>query len=148
MVDITATVISDFRGYYPEFSDSGVWPDATLTRHLEDADEETGSGRWGSYGSGPPSFKARGLFAYAAHRAVVAKAAADAVSSGGVPSATVQAESKQVGDESVTYAVHRPDSGARADTVGGLAATVYGQEFLRLRKRAGTGAATTGAISL
>ena len=148
MVEITSAVVDDFRAYYPEFSDSGQWPDARLTQHLEDADQETGSGRWGKYQSDPPNFKARGLFAYAAHRAVIANAAAKATEAGGVPSAPARAESKQVGDESVTYAVHRPDSGSRADTVGDLDSTVYGQEFLRLRKRAGTGAATTGAVSL
>lgn len=148
MVDITASVITDFRVYYPEFSDPAIWSDTALTRHLEDADQETGSGRWGAYSSGPPALKARGLFAYAAHRAVIANAAAKAVAAGGVPSAPARAESKQVGDESVTYAVHRPDSGERADAVGDLNSTVYGQEFLRLRKRAGMGATTTGAIAL
>ncbi len=144
-MDIDASVIADFRAYYPEFSDTSDWPDATLERYLWDATQETGSSRWGSYSADPaPNFKARGLFAYAAHRAAVARAAQRAMEAGGTPSAPARAESKSVGDESVTYAVHRPDSGARMDSVGDLNTTVYGQEFLRLRNRAAMGAATTG----
>lgn len=147
MTDITATVIADFREYYPEFSDDTTWTETLLTRHLEDADEETGSGRWGGYLDGPPSLKSRGMFAYAAHRAVIGKAASDAVAAGGMPAAPAQVNSKSVGDESVGYAVSTPDA-RQADGYGDLKATVYGNEFLRLRRRAGMGAATTGQVQL
>ena len=141
-MEIDSTIIADFRAYYPEFSDDTAWTDATVERHLWDAAQETGSSRWGAYSTAPaPNFKARGLFAYAAHRAVLARRTAKAVEAGGAPSAPARAESKTVADESVTYAVHRPDSGARADSVGDLDTTAYGQEFLRLRNRAGMGMA-------
>ena len=144
-MNIDSTIIADFRAYYPEFGDSTVWTGAQVERYLWDAAQETGSSRWGSYSADPaPNFKARGLFAYAAHRAVIARAAQKATEAGGTPSAPARAESKSVGDESVTYAVHRPDSGARADSTGDLDSTVYGQEFLRLRQRAAMGPATTG----
>lgn len=146
-MDITASVITAFRAYYPEFSDDTVWTDAEVTRHLEDAIAETGK-RWGGYAEDPPSFKARGMFAYAAHRLIIAKAARNAVAAGATPGAPVQAESKQVGDESITYAVTRPQTAAEADARGDLASTIYGQEFLRLRKRAGMGAASTGQVAL
>ncbi len=146
-MEITADVITAFRDHYPEFSDATKWSDNLLTKHLRVADQETGSSRWGKYSNDPgPNFKARGLFAYAAHRAVMSEAARKAVEAGGTPGAPAQAESKSVGDESVSYAVHRPDSAARADSVGNLQSTIYGQEFLRLRHRASMGAATTGNI--
>ena len=146
-MEITASVVSAFRDFYPEFSDSTTWPDNLLTKHLRVADQETGSTRWGKYSTDPgPNSKARGLFAFAAHRAVMSEAARKAVEAGGTPGAPAQAESKSVGDESVSYAVHRPDSASRADNVGNLQSTIYGQEFLRLRHRASMGAATTGHI--
>lgn len=144
-MDITAQVVSDFREYYPEFTDTTDWTPESLTRYLEEADDETGSSRWGGYSSN--SLKARGLFAYAAHRAVVMKAAARAVEAGGMPGAPKEVQSKSVGDESVSYAVPTPEAG-QADGYGDLKATVYGQEFIRLRRRAGMGAATTGVVKL
>lgn len=147
-MDITPTVVQAFRDYYPEFADTTTWPDATLTRSLEAADDETGSKRWGNYIESPASFKARGLFAYAAHRAVLSKAAQRAVENGGTPAPAAQASSKQVGDESVQYAVPMAESMAEAQGIGDLRATIYGQEFLRLRRRAGAGMASTGQVRL
>lgn len=147
-MDITASVLSDFRIYYPEFGDDAVWSDGELTRHLHDADQETGSTRWGAYAGSPPSFKARGLFAYAAHRAVMAQATRKAVQAGGSPAAPARTQSKSVGDESWTYAVATPESGSISDAQGDLPSTYYGQEFLRLRRRAGAGGGNTGQVTL
>lgn len=138
-MDITAQVIEDFRGYYPEFSETAAWTDPYLTRFLCEGDEETGP-RWGRYDDGSCSLKKRGMFAYAAHKAVVSKAAAAATESGGIASALSRATSKSVGDESASYAVASATSGTEQDQRGGLDGTVYGQEFLRLRVRAGMGA--------
>lgn len=141
MTDITAQIISDFRARKPEFADTTEWPDSTLEQYLEDADAETGSAnRWGSYAD--PSFKQRGMFAYAAHIAVTNRAIQNAVAAGGVPTALQQANSKTVGDESVSYASAAPGA-SEGDSAGSLRATAYGQEFLRLRRRASMGAATT-----
>lgn len=145
-MEITATIVNDFRGYYPEFAVAN-YPDALVTRALEAADQETGSTRWGGYTTEPASFKARGLFAYAAHSASLAKAAARATESGMVASAPSRVASKSVGDESVSYAVPTPTA-SEAAGIGDLNTTIYGQEFLRLRKRAGMGAATTGMVRL
>src|SRR5690625_2645378 len=136
-MDITADILAAFRAYYPEFSDDEQWPDALLSRVLCEGDEETG-GRWGNYDD-PCSLKKRGLFAYAAHKAVLAKAAARAVEAGGIAPAPAQVASKSVGDESVSYAVSAP-SAEEAIRLGDFSSTLYGLEFLRLRRRAGMGA--------
>lgn len=136
-MEITPEIIEAFRAFYPEFADADKWPDPTLTRYLREADEETGR-RWGPYGDF--SLKQRGMFAYAAHRAVLAKAAARATEAGGIASAPAQVSSKSVGDESVSYAVSVPASGVEANQLGDLRSTIYGIEFLRLRTRAGMGA--------
>lgn len=136
-MDITPDVITAFRAFYPEFADEETWPDSTLERYLREADEETGR-RWGAYG--PYSLKQRGMFAYAAHRAVLAKAAARATEAGGIASAPAQVSSKSVGDESASFAVAAPANGVEANQLGDLRSTIYGIEFLRLRTRAGMGA--------
>lgn len=141
---VDAQIVSDFRAYYPEFSSTSDWPDATVTRYLDEAAQETGSTRWGQYITDPASFRARGLYAYAAHKLVLSKMREKAVAAGQAPQAMNQVSSKQVGDESVQYAVTPPEPG-KATSVGDLDSTLYGQEFLRLRKRAGMGAATTGS---
>lgn len=138
-MDITAQIITDFRDYYPEFADDTAWTEGFLTRFLCEGDEETGS-RWGSYDDGNCSLKKRGMFSYAAHKAVVGKAAATATQAGGIASALSRANSKSVGDESIGYAVSSPESGSAQDQRGDLDGTIYGQEFLRLRIRAGMGA--------
>lgn len=140
-MEITAQIITDFRGYYPEFSDDSVWTDAELSRALEAGDDETGSSRWGNYIAEPANLKARGLYAYAAHAASLQKQAARAAQNGRVAGAPASVQSKTVADESVSYAVPTPETAARADDIGTLRTTIYGQEFLRLRKRAGTGMA-------
>lgn len=147
-MDITAQVVSDFRGYLPEFSDTTEWPDDELTRHLEDADRETGSSRWGAYEGSPPNFKARGLFMYAAHQAVTRRAVRQAVAGGQMPGQMAPARDKSVGDESQSFAVPEPQAGGDAMATGSLDSTFYGQEFLRLRHRAGSGVASTGEVDL
>lgn len=138
-MDITSDVIEDFRSYYPEFSDDGEWTDESVTTQLEDADEETEDRWWGGYGEGPPKLKARGMFAYAAHRLVVYRQARKSVENGGAPAAPAPARSKEVGDERTEYARTGPEP-KNADRIGDLQSTVYGQEFLRLRRKAGLGA--------
>lgn len=137
-MDITAEVVDAFRSYYPEFHSASDWTAATLTSALTEADEETGA-RWGRYNAGIRSLKRRGMFAYAAHKAVMRRAARSAVETGGIAPAPAQVASKGVGDESVSYAVATPTTG-EASRLGDLRSTIYGSEFLRLRHRAGMGA--------
>lgn len=132
-MDITAQIVTDFRTYYPEFKDVTVWPDDEVIRALEEGDSETGK-RWLGYYDRPASIKKRGLFAFAAHRLVMRQRAAK-----GNVGAAYAISSKSVGDESTSYAVPAVSSGD-LDINGDLPLTTYGQEFLRLRRRAGTGA--------
>lgn len=148
MTEITTAIVTDMRAYYPEFSDATAWPEATLTRYLEEGDQETGSTRWGSYSVNPAKLKARGMFAYAAHKAALGRAREAALNGGQTPSAPARVQSKSVGDESVSFAVQAPQEGALSSQTGDLNTTIYGMEFMRLRTRAGMGAATTGQVSL
>ncbi|HEN3587085.1 DUF4054 domain-containing protein [Yersinia enterocolitica] len=131
-MDITAQIVADFREYYPEFSDITLWPEREVTQALEEGDSETGQ-RWLKYHASPASIKKRGLFAFAAHRLVMRKRAID-----GDVGAAYAISSKSVGDESTSFAV----PAVTADDLninGDLPLTTYGVEFLRLRRRAGTG---------
>ena len=145
MLEITAQVISDMRSYYPEFGDSADWTDATLTRYLEEAVQETGSQRWGGYKISPASLKARGMFAYTAHKAALGKMREQALLSGMTPTAPKKVAGKTVGDESIQYETTALEAGQAVQT-GDLNKTIYGEEFLRLRKRASMGIATTGQV--
>lgn len=147
-LDVTEAVVQDFRAHFPEFSDKTVWPTGRLRDHLRVAADETESTRWGNYVGEPPNFRARGVFNFAAHRAVLTRATERAVANGQTPAAPAQVVSRQVGDESIQYAAPTPENSASAASVGGLRATIYGQEFLRLRRRAGTGAAVTNRTFL
>jgi len=135
-MDITADIVQAFRGYYAEFAVADAWPDADVTRALEEADDETGR-RWGIYKH--RSIKLRGLFAYAAHRLAMGSLRRSVVENGGLASTPYAVSGKSVADESVSYAVPSPTV-AEQIANGDLALTVYGLEFLRLRKRAGAGA--------
>ncbi|MCE8034613.1 DUF4054 domain-containing protein [Billgrantia tianxiuensis] len=134
-MDITPDIVSAFRAYYPGFADADDWPDATVTRYLEEADDETGK-RWGEYGA--RGIKKRGMFAFAAHRLVLAKAADIAVANGGTPAAPARLASKSIGGESASFAVPTP-SAAEQERYGDLLTTIYGLEFIRLRQRAAMG---------
>lgn len=135
-MDITADIVTAFRGYYAEFADVTAWPDADVIRALEEADDETGA-RWGAYKH--RSIKLRGLFAFAAHRLAMGSLRRSVVANGGMASTPYAVSSKSVADESVSYAVPSPTV-AEQIANGDLTLTIYGIEFLRLRKRAGAGA--------
>ncbi|RAW93964.1 MULTISPECIES: DUF4054 domain-containing protein [unclassified Photorhabdus] len=131
-MDITAQIVVDFREYYPEFSDVTLWPDSNVIQALEEGDSETGK-RWLKYNARPASIKKRGMFAFAAHQLVMRKRAI-----AGDVGAAYAISSKSVGDESTSFAVPSVTSD---DLIinGNLPLTSYGLEFLRLRRRAGTG---------
>ena len=135
-MDITSDIVQAFRAYYAEFADADTWPDADAIRSLEEADDETGA-RWGTYK--PRSIKLRGMFAFAAHRLAMRKPALSVANGGGMASTPYAVTSKSVGDESASYAVPTPTMVEQINN-GDLMLTIYGLEFLRLRKRAGAGA--------
>ncbi|PXB01179.1 DUF4054 domain-containing protein [Pectobacterium carotovorum subsp. carotovorum] len=133
MMEITAQIVVDFRAYYPEFSDETTWPDSGVITALAEGDAETGK-RWGRYPNGQVvSIKKRGMFAFAAHRLVMRQRSAK-----GDVGAAYAISGKSVGDESTSFAV--PSVTMDDLTINGdLPLTAYGVEFMRLRRRAGTG---------
>jgi hypothetical protein len=138
-VDITAEIITAFRTAYPLFSNATAWPDSVLTMALCEGDAESGGKNWGGYVDDCHNFKQRGMFLYAAHWLVTTypKGATDTSDQSAQSRNPISA--KSVGDESVTYAVLAQTS-ATASGSGWLQSTSFGQQFTRLRKRAGMGA--------
>ncbi|WP_229015726.1 MULTISPECIES: DUF4054 domain-containing protein [Photorhabdus] len=131
-MEITAQIMTDFREYYPEFSNVETWSDKNVIQALEEGDSETGK-RWLKYNARPASIKKRGMFAFAAHQLVMRKRAIN-----GDVGAAYAISSKSVGDESTSFAVPSVTSDELIIN-GNLPLTSYGLEFLRLRRRAGTG---------
>ena len=138
-MDITAAIITSFRAAYPAFSSATTWPDPVLTTALCEGDVETGGKNWGVYEDDCHNFKQRGMFLYAAHWLASNYPSGAATGSSQSGSAKNTLTSKSVGDESVTFGAgtvqNIGDSGN-----GWLASTGFGQQFMRLRKRAGMGA--------
>lgn len=137
-MEITAEIIADFRDYYPEFADVEQWPKKDVLRALEEGDSETGR-RWLSYTARPASIKKRGMFAFAAHKLVMWRRARGEDGTGGDYGTAYAISGKSVGDESTSFAVPSV-TGDELIINGDLPLTSYGLEFLRLRRRAGTGA--------
>lgn len=134
MTDITATVIADFRTAYPAFEDDTLYPDTIIEQALCDADAETGGRGWGVYGDDCRNFKRRGMFLYAAHWLAVTYPNGSGSASGG---AVFPVSAKTVGDESVNYSTPAIPEGSGD---GWFYGSQWGEQFLRLRRRAGMGA--------
>lgn len=139
-MDITPAIVADFRAYFNgqfggKVDDVFVWPDSTIEDVLCEADAETGGSGWGAFDIDDcHNFKKRGMYLFAAHWLTFFYGDTPANGIGGI--ARLNTQSKQVGDESISYRV------AAMMDVGNdaLTYTVYGQQFYRLRKRAGMGA--------
>jgi len=128
-------VEQSFRRRYPEFADYNRWPYELVSDALCEARGEIGK-RWGKYAE--CTLHQRGLFAFTAHWLVMREAARKTAMAGAIPSTPARVASKTVGGESVSYQIGQYTTYSAGDDV--LASTVYGAEFLRLRKRAGMGA--------
>lgn len=124
-------IIDDFRIKYTAFNSIS---DPTVEMALCEADAETGGQGWGSYLNECTNFKQRGMFLYTAHYLASTYPTGDESTMSGASVSAVQ--SKSVGDESVTFAV--PVSNNQGDAW--LSSTSFGQQFIRLRRRAGMGA--------
>lgn len=134
-MEITPEIISAFRDNVKAFDDSTKWSDDVISDALYEADAETGGKGWGAYENAPGNFKRRGMFAYAAHWLAVTYPTGETVMSGGQKSAVA---SKSVGDESVSYVTGNLANASTGEVW--LASTGFGQQFIRLRRRAGRGA--------
>ena len=130
-MEITDQIISDFREWYDEFSDTTVWSNPSVKKALCKADFQTGSSRWGSYKFEDMcgNFKALGLFSYAAHILSISNAAKKTTQSGQIATAIAPVSSKSVASESVGFA--RSSGGVSSTGFDDLLnSTVYGQEYL------------------
>ena len=105
---------------------------------LCEGDVETGGKGWGAFEDVCTNFKLRGMYLYAAHylAATYPKGASDASLVGA--SAKFAVQSKTVGDESISFANGKANDLSVGD--GWVASTSFGQQWLRLRRRAGTAA--------
>lgn len=134
-MDITPEIIAAFREFMPAFADTTKWPDSLITTALCEADTETGSCRWGAFELACGNFKWRGMAYFAAHWLATNYGTLGATAP---PSsdARLNVAQKSVGDESIGYRV-----AAMMDAGNDwLTYTNYGQQFYRLKKRAGMGA--------
>lgn len=134
-MDITIEMVTAFRNQFKDFEDLTKWPDETVELALCEADTETGGRGWGAYQDICQNFKRRGMFYFAA--AWLSSNYGDGGVTNGIASeARLNVASKSIGDESIAYRVP-----AMMD-VGNdwLTFTVYGQQFKRLKTRAGMGA--------
>jgi hypothetical protein len=133
-MEITPEIIASFRTRYPAFTDP-EWDDASVTIALCEGDAETGGRGWGAYLDDCHNFKQRGMFLYAAHYLATMHPNGSSSTSGGAKWAQ---SGKSVGDESVSN-----NNGSLGNAPVGdswLASTSFGQQWLRLRRRAGMGA--------
>lgn len=140
-MEITDQIISDFREWYDEFSDTTQWSNPAVKKALCKADFQTGSSRWGVYNFEDMcgNFKALGLFAYAAHILSISNAAKMTTQAGQIATAIAPVSSKSVGSESVGFA--RSSGGVHATGFDDLLnSTVYGQEYLGYWNSASQGA--------
>lgn len=136
-MDITAEVIADFRTWPlggQAFSSNTDFPDSLIQYALCEADTETGSCRWGVYEAECHNLKQRGLFYYAAHWLSVYYP--EGLNSDVNQEARLNVATKSVGDESISYRV--PSMMWSGDDW--LSFSVYGTQFMRLRRRVGMGA--------
>lgn len=137
-MEITQEIIDSFRVAYPAFTDP-PWTDATVAQALCEGDVESGGRGWGSYEDDCHNFKQRGMFLYTAHWLATLYPRGDIPSGGNLSGGAKWATgSKSVGDESLSNVTGNLANASVGDAW--LASTGFGQQFLRLRKRAGMGA--------
>ncbi len=134
-MEIKPEIITAFREFSPVFFSVETWPDSVLDSYLCNADAETGGSGWGAYDNVCGNLKQRGMFLYAAH-SLLSEYPSGYCVNGVNADAKSQVSSKSVGDESVSFNVVSPINGGDQ----WLLSTQYGQQFSRLRKRAGMGA--------
>lgn len=138
-IEITQEMIDKFREVMPAFADIVKWPDDVVSMALCEAMAETGSSsRWGTLDlNNCGNFKRRGMFFYAAHwLSITYNGLNGATDPSNIDAAArLNLSSKSVGDESITYRI----TGIESTANDFLSLTIYGVQYVRLRKRAGMG---------
>lgn len=129
-----------FRTAFGEtFTDVKRWPDWVIEDALCEAHAETGGSGWGAYGEECDNFKWRGMKYFAAHWLFTNYVDGYDGETGGLMlpgDARLNTQNKSVGDESIGYRVaEMTDAGS-----DWLTYSNFGQQFYRLRRRAGMGA--------
>jgi len=130
--------IAEFRTANVVFTSVTSWPDPVVQEALNEAEAETGGKGWGSFENLATNFKYRGLVTYASHYLVSMYPSGASVAENANTGSSSQVTAKSVGDESISYAQADLTKLSAGDEW--FLSTVYGQKFLRLRKRAGMGA--------
>ena len=135
-MDITTDIIIAFRNTHKAFGDLVKWPDEIVEMALCEALTETGSSRWGAYGTECTNFKQRGMFYFAAHwlSSFYGSTAADPTKVDA--NARLNLSGKSVGDESIQFRI----TAIQETGPDWLSTTIYGTQFYRLLRRAGMGA--------
>jgi hypothetical protein len=113
---------ADFRSRFPEFSDSGVYPDSRIQLFLDDSSLLIGD-NWGTC-------EDLGIMYLTAHYLIISDG-----ENGGITSSVNQVSSKSVGSVSESFA--NPTFKNENDYF--YASTSYGQRYLSYKKIVGTG---------
>lgn len=138
-IEITQEMIDKFREVMKRFVDPIKWPDDVVSMALCEAMAECGGRGWGALDlTNCGNFKRRGVFFYAAHwLSITYNSGAGATDPSNIDSAArLNLAGKSVGDESITYRITAIQS-AEDDF---LSLTLYGVQYLRLRRRSAMGA--------
>lgn len=136
-LEITPAIIASFRIAQPAFGDVTKWPDSVVGESLCEADAETGGRGWGAFEDLCSNFKRRGMYYFAAHWLASTYLTGDASDPSNIsPGARLNLSGKSVGDESVQYRI----TAIQNTGDDWLSTTIYGTQYLRLRRRAGMGA--------
>ena len=136
---ITPELLAAFRAAQPAFSDLTKWPDSVVTEAFCEAFPECGGRGWGELDINDcHNFKRRGMFYFAAHwLSITYNGLNGATDPNDIDAAArLNLAGKSVGDESITYRITQIQS-AEDDF---LSLTLYGVQYLRLRRRAAMGA--------
>lgn len=141
------SLVNRFRKAFGDtFADSTRWPDWVIEDALCEADAETGNvAQWGSLSDKCTNFKWRGMKYYAGHWLFTNYVDGYDSEAGAMMApgdARLNVQNKSVGDESIWYRVaSMMDAGS-----DWLTYSNFGQQFYRLRRRAGMGALIPSAI--
>lgn len=125
----SAITVADFRGMFPEFSDSSVYLDEIVLPWLTLATGLLDPNRWGSMYN-------MGIALFTAHELALGQQAAITASRGGVPGLYVgMMTSKSINGVAVSYS---PGLAALKDA-GDFNLTTYGMRFIRFAWMFGSG---------
>lgn len=136
--DIDSAMISEFRAFYPEFTDATKFSDPLVLRALGVSFDEGGGIHWGQWVDPnlPYSLWKRAIYALTAFYIQLWLGGQQANGAAVTP---MLVANKSIRDESTGNAVPQAVTGASYNDYL-FTVSPYGMEWLRLRRRAGMGA--------